>query len=91
MDGSVRRWRQFLPRIASHKGWEPFLEGCSSIGAGISMHFRGLSDDGSLTGALAWLRAVTGLDDHSGGIGHTLPFLIANFASPAGGSHCRCS
>src|SRR5258708_5555400 len=42
---------------------------------------EGLSDDGSLTGrGSPWLRgAVTGLMTTAGGIGHTLPFLIANF------------
>jgi VIT1/CCC1 family predicted Fe2+/Mn2+ transporter len=40
-----------------------------------------LSDDGSLTGrGSPWLRgSVTGLMTTAGGIGHTLPFLIANF------------
>jgi VIT1/CCC1 family predicted Fe2+/Mn2+ transporter len=39
------------------------------------------SDDGSLTGrGSPWLRGgVTGLMTTAGGIGHTLPFLIANF------------
>ncbi|MGH7186498.1 MAG: VIT1/CCC1 transporter family protein, partial [Pseudomonadota bacterium] len=53
-----------------------------SLGAGISMGFaEALSDDGSLTGrGLPWVRgAVCGLMTTAGGIGHTLPFLIASF------------
>lgn len=40
-----------------------------------------LSDDGSLTGrGYPWFRGmVTGLMTTAGGIGHTLPFLIADF------------
>jgi erythrin-vacuolar iron transport family protein len=40
-----------------------------------------LSDDGTLTGrGHPWLRGgVTGLMTSIGGIGHTLPYLIANF------------
>src|SRR6266581_4264267 len=73
----------FAAAFASHKSWEAFLVGlAASIGAGISMAFsEGLSDDGSLTGrGSPWLRgAVTGLMTTAGGIGHTLPFLIASF------------
>ena len=40
-----------------------------------------LSDDGSLTGrGSPWIRGtVTGLMTTAGGLGHTLPFLIADF------------
>jgi rubrerythrin len=84
MDGSVSTLAPiFAAAFASHKSWEAFLVGlAASIGAGISMAFsEGLSDDGSLTGrGSPWLRgAVTGLMTTAGGIGHTLPFLIANF------------
>ncbi len=84
MDGSVSTLAPlFAAAFASHKSWEAFLVGlAASIGAGISMAFsEGLSDDGSLTGrGSPWLRGgVTGLMTTAGGIGHTLPFLIANF------------
>jgi VIT1/CCC1 family predicted Fe2+/Mn2+ transporter len=73
----------FAAAFASQKSGEAFLVGlAASIGAGISMAFsEGLSDDGSLTGrGSPWLRgSVTGLMTTAGGIGHTLPFLIANF------------
>jgi erythrin-vacuolar iron transport family protein len=54
----------------------------ASIGAGISMGFaEALSDDGSLTGrGHPWVRGfICGLMTALGGIGHTLPFLIADF------------
>src|SRR6202030_1086030 len=54
----------------------------ASLGAVISMGFaESLSDDGSLTGrGSPWIRGVViGLMTTAGGIGHTLPFLIANF------------
>jgi VIT1/CCC1 family predicted Fe2+/Mn2+ transporter len=54
----------------------------ASVGAGISMGFaESLSDDGSLTGrGSPWIRGtVTGLMTTAGGLGHTLPFLIADF------------
>jgi rubrerythrin len=84
MDGSVSTLAPiFAAAFASHKSWEAFLVGlAASIGAGISMAFsEGLSDDGSLTGrGSPWLRGtVTGLMTTAGGIGHTLPFLIADF------------
>jgi len=73
----------FAAAFASQKSGEAFLVGlAASIGAGISMAFsEGLSDDGSLTGrGSPWLRgSVTGLMTTAGGIGHTMPFLIANF------------
>ena len=54
----------------------------ASIGAGISMAFaEALSDDGELTGrGNPVIRGlVTGLMTTAGGIGHTLPYLIADF------------
>jgi VIT1/CCC1 family predicted Fe2+/Mn2+ transporter len=54
----------------------------ASIGAGISMAFaEALSDDGSLTGRgrPVFRGIVTGLMTTAGGLGHTLPFMIANF------------
>ena len=84
MDGSVSTLAPlFAAAFATHKSSDAFLVGlAASIGAGISMAFSGgLSDDGSLTGrGSPWLRgAVTGAMTTAGGIGHTLPFLIANF------------
>ena len=84
MDGSVSTLAPiFAAAFATHKSWDAFVVGlAASIGAGISMAFsEGLSDDGSLTGrGSPWLRgSVTGLMTTAGGIGHTLPFLIANF------------
>ena len=84
MDGSVSTLAPlFAAAFATHKSWDAFLVGlAASIGAGISMAFsEGLSDDGSLTGrGSPWLRgSVTGAMTTAGGIGHTLPFLIANF------------
>ncbi len=84
MDGSVSTLAPlFAAAFASHKSWEAFLVGlAASIGAGISMGFaESLSDDGSLTGrGSPWIRGlVIGAMTTAGGIGHTLPFLIANF------------
>jgi rubrerythrin len=84
MDGSVSTLAPiFAAAFATHKSWDAFLVGlAASIGAGISMAFaEALSDDGSLTGrGRPVVRgAVTGLMTTAGGIGHTLPFLIADF------------
>jgi rubrerythrin len=84
MDGSVSTLAPlFAAAFATQESSKAFLVGlAASIGAGISMAFsEGLSDDGSLTGrGSPWLRGtVTGLMTTAGGIGHTLPFLIANF------------
>lgn len=85
MDGSVSTLAPvFAAAFATHKSWDAFLVGlAASIGAGISMGFaEALSDDGSLTGrGHPWVRGlVCGLMTTLGGIGHTLPFLIANFS-----------
>ncbi len=84
MDGSVSTLAPlFAAAFATRQSWDAFLVGlAASIGAGISMAFaEALSDDGSLTGrGYPWVRgSVTGLMTTAGGIGHTLPFLIANF------------
>ena len=64
--------------------WDAFVVGlAASIGAGISMGFaEALSDDGSLTGrGHPWVRGlICGLMTALGGVGHTLPFLIRDFA-----------
>jgi rubrerythrin len=84
MDGSVSTLAPiFAAAFATHRTRDAFLIGlAASIGAGISMAFaEALSDDGSLTGrGYPWFRgAVTGLMTTAGGIGHTLPFLFADF------------
>lgn len=84
MDGSVSTLAPiFAAAFATHKSWDAFLVGAAaSVGAGISMAFaEALSDDGSLTGRgrPVFRGCVTGLMTALGGIGHTLPFLIADF------------
>ena len=84
MDGSVSTLAPiFAAAFATHKSWDAFLVGlAASVGAGISMAFaEALSDDGSLTGrGRPVIRGlVTGLMTAAGGIGHTLPFLLADF------------
>jgi rubrerythrin len=84
MDGSVSTLAPvFAAAFATQKSWDAFLVGmAASIGAGISMGFaEALSDDGVLSGrGRPWARgAICGLMTTCGGIGHTLPFLIANF------------
>ena len=85
MDGSVSTLAPlFAAAFATHNTWETFLVGmAASVGAGISMGFaEAASDDGSLTGRGApWLRGtVCGIMTTIGGVGHTLPYLIPNFA-----------
>ncbi|MBZ5612072.1 MAG: rubrerythrin [Acidobacteriia bacterium] len=84
MDGSVSTLAPvFAAAYATHKPLDAFLVGmAASLGAGISMGFaEALSDDGSLTGrGRPWVRGfITGLMTAVGGVGHTLPFLIADF------------
>lgn len=84
MDGSVSTLAPvFAAAFATHNSWDAFLVGmAASVGAGISMGFaEALSDDGALTGrGHPWVRGVVcGFMTASGGVGHTLPFLIADF------------
>ncbi|SRR6266851_4404673 len=84
MDGSVSTLAPvFAAAFATRSTHTAFAVGlAASIGAGISMGFaEALSDDGSLTGrGHPWIRGlVCGLMTALGGIGHTLPFLLANF------------
>jgi rubrerythrin len=84
MDGSISTLAPvFAAAFATKSSWDAFLVGmAASVGAGISMGFaEALSDDGTLTGrGHPWMRGlVCGLMTTAGGIGHTLPFLIANF------------
>jgi len=89
MDGSVSTLAPlFAAAFATHSTWETFLVGlAASVGAGISMGFaEALSDDGELTGrGPPLLRgAITGLMTAIGGLGHTLPYLIGDFALATG-------
>src|ERR1700682_4492340 len=84
MDGSVSTLAPvFAAAFATKSSWDAFLVGlAASVGAGISMAFaEARSDDGSLTGrGRPILRgSVTGVMTAAGGIGHSLPFLIADF------------
>ncbi len=84
MDGSVSTLAPvFAAAFATHDPWQAFLVGlAASVGAGISMGFaEALADDGKLSGrGTPWLRGlVCGLMTFSGGIGHTLPYLIPSF------------
>ena len=85
MDGSVSTLAPlFAAAFATRNSWDAFLVGiAASVGAGISMGFaEALSDDGSMTGrGHPTLRgAICGVMTTIGGIGHTLPYLIPNFA-----------
>ena len=81
MDGSVSTLAPlFAAAFATHNSLDTFRVGlAASLGAGISMGFaEALSDDGTLTGrGHPWARGtVCGLMTTSGGIGHSLPYLI---------------
>jgi rubrerythrin len=83
MDGSVSTLAPvFAAALATQQSHDAFVVGmAASLGAGISMAFaEALSDDGSLTGrGTPWVRGlITGLMTALGGVGHTLPFLIAD-------------
>ena len=73
----------FAAAFATHTSWNAFIVGlAASVGAGISMGFaEALADDGKLSGRGApMLRGlVCGIMTMTGGIGHTLPFLIPDF------------
>jgi rubrerythrin len=89
MDGSVSTLAPvFAAAFATHQTWATFLVGmAASVGAGISMGFaEALSDDGTLSGrGRPWVRGgVTGLMTAIGGVGHTLPYLIPDFATATG-------
>jgi rubrerythrin len=88
MDGSVSTLAPvFAAAFATHQSHDAFVVGmAASLGAGISMGFaEALSDDGTLTGrGHPWARGVIeGLMTTLGGLGHTLPFLIADFRMAA--------
>lgn len=84
MDGSVSTLAPvFAAAFATRSTGDAFRVGlAASLGAGISMGFaEALSDDGTLTGrGHPWVRGVmSGLMTATGGIGHTLPFLVPDF------------
>lgn len=84
MDGSVSTLAPlFATAFATTNPHTAFLVGlAAAVGAGISMGFsEGLSDTGELTGRGNPLTrgAITGGMTFVGGIGHTLPFLLASF------------
>lgn len=83
MDGSVSTLAPlFAAAFATHQSWDTFRVGlAASVGAGISMAFaEALSDDGTITGrGKPVIRGlVTGAMTAIGGLGHTLPYLIAD-------------
>ncbi len=83
MDGSVSTLAPlFATALATRDSHTAFLVGvAAAVGAGISMAFaEALSDDGSVTGrGNAWGRGlVEGGATLLGGLGHTLPFLLAD-------------
>lgn len=84
IDGSVSTLAPiFAAAFATQNTWQTFLVGmAASIGAGISMGFaEAMADDGLISGrGHPWMRgAITGLMTALGGLGHTLPYLLADF------------
>jgi len=86
MDGSVSTLAPlFATALATRDSHTAFLVGvAAAVGAGTSMAFaEALSDDGSVTGrGNPWVRGlIEGFATMVGGLGHTLPFLIADVQS----------
>ncbi len=84
MDGSVSTLAPiFATAFATQDTWTTFLVGsAASVGAGISMGFtEAAHDDGVLSGRGApWKRGLaSGVMTTIGGMGHALPYLIADF------------
>lgn len=84
MDGSVSTLAPvFAAAFATGNTWETFLVGvAASVGAGISMGFtEAAADDGKLTGRGSPIKRgiATGVMTMVGGLGHALPYLIADF------------
>jgi erythrin-vacuolar iron transport family protein len=89
MDGSVSTLAPlFAAAFATSNTSDTFKVGlAASVGAGISMGFaEALSDDGKISGrGVPWLRGIVcGVMTTLGGLGHTLPYLIANFRMATG-------
>ena len=84
MDGSLSTLAPiFAVALATHRPLTAFFTGAATaLGAGVSMAFsEGLSDTGDITGrGNPMLRgAITGGGTFTGGIFHTLPFLIPGY------------
>ncbi|WP_151718722.1 iron exporter MbfA [Gemmobacter serpentinus] len=84
MDGSVSTLAPiFATAFATHDSWTTFLVGlAASVGAGISMGFtEAAHDDGVISGrGSPWKRGLaSGVMTTLGGLGHALPYLIADF------------
>lgn len=84
MDGSVSTLAPvFAAAFATGDTWQTFLVGlAAAVGAGISMGFtEAASDDGKLTGRGSPLKRglAAGVMTAVGGLGHALPYLIADF------------
>ncbi len=84
MDGSVSTLAPiFATAFATQDTWTTFLVGlAASIGAGISMGFtEAASDDGELSGRGSPIKrgVASGVMTTVGGLGHALPYLIADF------------
>jgi rubrerythrin len=84
IDGSVSTLAPiFAAAFATQNSHDAFLVGlAASVGAGISMGItEAMSDDGVITGrGSPWMRGIVcGMMTTIGGLGHTLPYLIADF------------
>ncbi|WP_377510573.1 iron exporter MbfA [Octadecabacter sp. R77987] len=84
MDGSVSTLAPiFAVAFATQNTWTTFLVGlAASVGAGISMGFtEAASDDGQISGRGSPLKRgfASGIMTTIGGLGHALPYLIADF------------
>lgn len=84
MDGSVSTLAPiFATAFATQDSWTTFLVGvAASVGAGISMGFtEAASDDGELSGRGSPVKRglASGVMTTIGGLGHALPYLIADF------------
>ena len=84
MDGSVSTLAPiFATAFATQDTWTTFLVGlAASVGAGISMGFtEAAHDDGVISGrGSPWKRGLaSGVMTMLGGLGHALPYLIADF------------
>ncbi|QBF29867.1 iron exporter MbfA [Thalassococcus sp. S3] len=84
MDGSVSTLAPiFATAFATQDSWTTFLVGvAASVGAGISMGFtEAASDDGDLSGRGSPIKRglASGVMTTLGGLGHALPYLIADF------------
>ncbi|MFK7745698.1 MAG: iron exporter MbfA [Roseobacter sp.] len=84
MDGSVSTLAPiFATAFATQDTWTTFLVGlAASVGAGISMGFtEAASDDGELSGRGSPIKRgfASGIMTTVGGLGHALPYLIADF------------